>query len=95
MGRKRAQKRSLHGWFRRIFRQPPSNFYGHSSVYLSGNRMEIERFRRIRCYDEGKLCLEVGCGLLTIYGDGLKIETLSMHRLTLRGQILRTDFSKE
>ncbi len=57
--------------------------------------MEIERFRRIRCYGEGKLCLEVGHGLLTVYGDSLKIETLSTHRLTLRGQILRTDFSKE
>lgn len=57
--------------------------------------MEIEQFRRIRSYEEGKLCLELGQGLLTIYGDCLKIETLSAHRLTLCGQILRTDFSKE
>ena len=46
-------------------------------------------------YEEGKLCLELGCGTLTVYGDDLKIETLSARRLTLRGQILRTDFSKE
>ena len=71
------------------------DFYGRASVYLSGRRMEIEQFRRIRSYEEGKLCLELGCGTLTVYGDDLKIETLSARRLTLRGQILRTDFSKE
>ena len=71
-----------------MFRQPPGDFYGRASVYLSGRRMEIEQFRRIRSY-------ELGCGTLTVYGDDLKIETLSARRLTLRGQILRTDFSKE
>ena len=57
--------------------------------------MEIEQCRRIRSYEEGKLCLELGRGILTVYGDDLKIETLSARRLTLCGQILRTDFSKE
>ena len=88
MGRKRKQTHSLRGWFQRMFRQPPGDFYGRAS-------MEIEQFRRIRSYEEGKLCLELGRGTLTVYGDDLKIETLSARRLTLRGQILRTDFSKE
>ena len=88
MGRKRKQTHPLRGWFRRMFRQPPGDFYGRASVYLSGRR-------RIRSYEEGKLCLELGRGTLTVYGDDLKIETLSARRLTLRGQILRTDFSKE
>ena len=95
MGRKRKHKGSLRGWLRRMFRQPPGDFYGRASVYLSGGRMEIEQFRRIRSYGEDKLCLELGRGTLTIYGDALKIETLSARRLVLRGQILRTDFSKE
>ena len=71
------------------------NFYGRASFYLCGGRMEIEQFRRILSYEEGKLCLELGRGILTVYGDDLKIETLSARRLTLCGQILRTDFSKE
>ena len=54
--------------------------------------MEIEQFRQSAA---PKLCLELGCGTLTVYGDDLKIETLSARRLTLQGQILRTDFSKE
>lgn len=57
--------------------------------------MEIEQFQRILSYEEGKLCLELGRGILTVYGDDLKIKTLSARRLTLCGQILRTDFSKE
>lgn len=83
------------GWFARMLRQPPRGFYGHPSVYLSGNVMEIEHFRRIRTYDEEKLCLEFARGLFTVYGDGLKIETLAAHRITLRGRFLRTDFSSK
>lgn len=48
--------------------------------------MEIEQFRRILSYEEGKLCLELGRGILTVYGDDLKIETLSARRLTLVGR---------
>lgn len=95
MGRKRKHKGSLRIWLLRLFCQPPKDFYGRTSVYLSGGRMEIEQFRRIRSYDEDKLCLELGRGILTIYGDKIKIETLSARRLVLQGQILRTDFSKE
>ena len=32
-------------------------------------------------------------GRLTIYGDGLKIVTLTASRLTLRGRFVRTDFA--
>ena len=56
---------------------------------------EIEHFRRIRSYDDGELCLELGKGLLTIYGSQLKITALSTQRITLRGEILRTEFSRD
>lgn len=94
MAKKRnKQKRpSPIGWLQRLFRQPPRNFYGRASVYLSGRTLEIEQFRRVRSYEEGKLCLELARGTLTIYGDALTIVTLSAHRITLRGEILRTEF---
>ena len=88
MARKRRQHISPTGWFQRLFRQPPANFYGRTSVYLSGSILEIEHFRRIRSYDDGK-------GLLTIYGSQLKITALSTQRITLRGEILRTEFSRD
>ena len=78
---------------RRMFRQPPQGFYGQPSVYLSGDQMEIEHFRSIRTYDDEKLCLEFPCGQFTVYGDEMRIETLTAHRITLRGKFLRTDFS--
>ncbi len=58
VARKRRQHISPTGWFQRLFRQPPANFYGRTSVYLSGSILEIEHFRRIRSYDDGELCLE-------------------------------------
>ncbi len=90
-GGKRRQHIPPTGWFQRLFRQPPANFYGRTSVYLSGSIL----FRRIRSYDDGELCLELGKGLLTIYGSQLKITALSTQRITLRGEILRTEFSRD
>ena len=58
-----------------------------------GGVVEIEHFRRVRTYEEGRLCLEFAGGLFTVYGDGLRIETLAAHRITLRGRFLRTEFS--
>ena len=89
----RRRRLSLWGWLGLLFRQPPRNAYRQPSVYLSGGRMEIEHFRRVRTYEEGRLCLEFAGGLFTVYGDGLRIETLAAHRITLRGRFLRTDFS--
>lgn len=85
MKQQKTGRLSLRGWFGRMLRQPPRGFYGQPSVYLSGGVMEIEHFRRVRTYEEGRLCLEFAGGLFTVYGDGLRIETLAAHRITLRG----------
>lgn len=82
-------------WLAALFRQPPSGFYQTPAVYLSGNRMEIEHFQAVLAYDESHLCLKVRRGKFTVYGDGLKILTLTATRLTVCGQFLRTDFSDE
>ncbi len=93
---KRSENRpSPMRWLQRLFRQPPNGFYGQPCIYWRGKTLEVEHFRRIRTYSEEKLCLELGRRTLTIYGDGLRIETLGAHRITLRGEILRTDFSDE
>ena len=93
MKQQKTGRLSLRGWFGRMLRQPPRGFYGQPSVYLSGGVMEIEHFHRVRTYEEGRLCLEFAGGLFTVYGDGLRIEALTAHRITLRGRFLRTDFS--
>jgi len=82
-------------WFGLLFRQPPRGLYQQPSVYFSGNQMEIEHFRRIVLYDETKLCVELKRGHFTVYGDGLKICTLAAHRITLKGNFLRTDWTDE
>ena len=65
------------------------------AVYLSGGRMEVEHFCRILTYSPDRLCLQMPHGRLTIYGDGLKIVTLTASRLTLRGRFVRTDFADD
>ena len=95
MKQQKTGRLSLRGWFGRMLRQPPRGFYGQPSVYLSGGVMEIDHFRRVRTYEEGRLCLEFAGGLFTVYGDGLRIETLAAHRITLRGRFLRTEFSSD
>ncbi len=84
-----------HRWLAALFRQPPKGFYHTPAVYLSGNRMEIEHFRAIAAYDENRLCLQMPRGRFTLYGEELKILTLTAHRLTVCGRFLRTDFSDE
>ena len=56
MKQQKTGRLSLRGWFGRMLRQPPRGFYGQPSVYLSGGVMEIEHFRRVRTYEEGRLC---------------------------------------
>ncbi len=92
-----SQKHSVHlspmQWLTALFQQPPSWFYRQPSLYLSGAVLEIEHFQAILTYNEAKLCLQFPHGRLTIYGDHLRIRTLTAHRITLYGRILRTDFS--
>lgn len=93
MKKQRTKRLSLREWVRRMLCQPAHGFYGQPSVYRNGDRMEIEQFQRILTYDEEKLCLEFRRGHFTVYGDGMRIETLATHRITLRGTFLRTEFS--
>lgn len=80
-------------WFKLLFRQPPAGMYRRPSVYMTGTQMEIEHFRRIRTYDQNKLCLELYGGTFTVYGDQMQILSLAAHRITLQGRFVRTDFT--
>ena len=80
-------------WLAALFLQPPKGFYRMPAVYLSGNRMEKKT--TVLAYDENRLCLRMPRGKFTVYGDGLKILTLTATRLTVCGRFLRTDFSDE
>ncbi len=72
MKQQKTGRLSLRGWFGRMLRQPPRGFYGQPSVYLSGGVMEIEHFRRVRTYEEGRLCLDLRAGCSPCMGTGLE-----------------------
>lgn len=86
---------SLRRWLALLFRQPPQGLYHRPCLYQSGDRMEIEHFEAILAYDESRLRLQLPRGQLTIYGTPLQIETLTAHRITLRGCFVRTDYTTE
>ena len=77
---KRKKRLLPQSWLALLFRQPPQGFYHAPAVYLSGGRMEVEHFCRILAYSPDRLCLQMPHGRLTIYGDGLKIVTLTASR---------------
>ena len=93
MSRTHSNRHPFRSWLAALFRQPPAGFYRRPSIYLSGDRMEIEHFQKILFYDENKLCLQMARGCFTVLGDHLQICVLTATRLTLQGQFLRTDFS--
>lgn len=93
MRKKQGGRLTPRRWAGLLLRQPPRGLYRQPAVYMCGDEMEIEHFRRILLYDEERLCVELRHGRFTVYGSGLKIRTLAAHRLTLRGNILRTDYS--
>ena len=95
MGTRHKTRPAPHRWLAALFRQPPTGFYRTPAIYQSGSRMEIEHFRAVLAYDEDRLCLQMPHGRFTVYGDGLKILTLTASRLTLCGHFLRTDFADE
>ncbi len=95
MSKQRKKRLTPQSWLKLLFRQPPAGMYRRPSVYISGTQMEIEHFKRIRTYDESKLCLELYDGRFTVYGDQMKILSLAAHRITLKGRFLRTDFSDD
>ena len=93
MSKQHKRKLTPQSWFKLLFRQPPAGMYRRPSVYMTGTQMEIEHFRRIRTYDQNKLCLELYGGTFTVYGDQMQILSLTAHRITLQGRFVRTDFT--
>lgn len=80
-------------WLRRLFAQPPAAFYGSTSVYLCGREMEIENYRAILDYSDGRLQLNAGSGRLTVTGYDMTIVSLEAKRILLHGTFLRAEFS--
>ena len=66
MSKQHKRKLTPQSWFKLLFRQPPAGMYRRPSVYMTGTQMEIEHFRRIRTYDQNKLCLELYGGTFTV-----------------------------
>ena len=91
MKQQKTGRLSLRGWFGRMLRQPPRGFYGQPSVYLSGGVMEIEHFRRVRTYEEGRLWnSRAGCS--PCMGTGLESKRWPLTELPCGGGFYAQNF---
>lgn len=82
-------------WLVSLFRQPSPGFYRKPAIYLCGSLLEAEHFLSILSYDRSRLRLRFAHGIFTVYGDDLRILSLTADRITLCGKVLRTDFSDD
>jgi len=57
--------------------------------------MEIQNFQKILLYDETRLCVQLPRGQLTVWGDQLRICSVTTHRLTLQGRFIRTELGDD
>lgn len=86
---------ALCSWLAALFRQPPRGLYRTPAVYQSGDRMEIQNFQKILLYDETRLCVQLPRGRFTVWGDQLRICSVTTHRLTLQGRFIRTELGDD
>ncbi len=91
--RKQHRAASVGGWAKQLFVQPTQAFYEKPSVYLSAGELEIQNFRAIVAYSEQGLVVDFHKGQIEVTGDGLVIRALEKGRVSVRGLILKIEFS--
>lgn len=76
-----------------LFRAPSPGFYHLPDLTVRGGRVATDGCRRVLDFTPCKICLDVGQTLVTLYGEELRIESLTGRRLVAAGQIARIEFS--
>ena len=84
---KRKKRLLPQSWLALLFRQPPQGFLPRPCRLPERGPHGGGALLPHPAYSPDRLCLQMPHGRLTIYGDGLKIVTLTASRLTLRGAV--------
>lgn len=77
---------------RDFFRQPEQRFYRLPELEVRGGYILTDGCRRVLDFTPEKLCLDMGATVITFYGQGLRIESLSGKRLAVAGRISKIEF---
>lgn len=78
-----------------LFALPPLDFYSRPELHiLCGGGVEINGCRSIAALSEGMLRVEAGHWSIALYGENLRVESLSGQRLLLLGELTRAEFER-
>ena len=76
---------------RRMAAPPPRDFYRLPELELRGGNLLTDGCRRVLDFTPQRVCLDMGDTLVTLYGEGLRIESFAGKRLILAGQFARVE----
>ncbi len=79
----------------RWFRPPAREFYRLPDLVLRGGHVATDGCRRVLDFTPEKICLDLGDTIITLYGQGLRIESFAGRRLISSGQIRNIEFRRK
>lgn len=80
---------------RGMWGQPPSGFYQLPAFEIRGRCLVTQACRKVLDFAPEKICLDMGNFIVTLYGGGLRIESLNGRRLLLTGRITAITFQNK
>lgn len=78
-----------------LLAQPPEQFYFLPELEIRGGMVVTDGCRRVLDFTPQTLCLDLGEGIVTLYGQDLRIESLSGKRLVAAGRVQRIELKNK
>ena len=78
-----------------LLAQPPEGFYFLPELEIRGGLVVTDGCRRVLDFTPQTLCLDLGEGIGTVYGQDLRIEASSGKRLVAAGRVHRIELKNK
>ena len=85
------RRRWQHPELRPLAAPPPESLYRLPELELRGGSLLTDGCRRVLDFTPQRICLDMGDTLVTLYGEGLQIESFAGKRLILAGRFTRVE----
>lgn len=78
-----------------LLRQPPPGFYRLPELEIRGGAVLTDGCRRVLEFTPQCIRMDLGQAVITLYGTGLGIESLSGRRLAVTGRLTSIEFARK
>ena len=93
--RRRSKRRTPAPTLHDLLRQPDADFYRLPDLEIRSGRIVTDGCRRVLDFTPRTICLDLGEGIVTLYGQELRIESLSGKRLVAAGRVHRIELKNK